>query len=96
MHRTTLTLDKDLVRRAKIKASGEGLTISAVVRGLLARWTRGEVQLDEPGSSRQATIKRALSTYGMWSDRDPDRFLEQSRSELSHRDQELTDARLGL
>lgn len=95
MHRTTLNLEDDLARRAKVKASAEGVTISEVVRELLARWTRGELDLGHPAASRQALIERARSTYGMWGDRDPDLFLAQSRASLHRRDRELKDARMG-
>lgn len=94
MHRTTLNLEDDLARRAKIKATAEGVTISEVVRNLLARWTQGELEVYDSGLSRSALIDRARGTYGMWRDRDPDRFLAESRSRLARRDRELEDARL--
>ncbi len=94
MHRTTVAFTEKLFRQAKIKATSEGLNVSEVLRALLERWVRGEVTVKEPGDSRQAIIDRAMGTFGMWNDRDPDRFIEESRAGLAKRDHELEDARL--
>ena len=56
----------------------------------------GEVDLQEPSDIRQATIDKAMSSYGMWSDRDPDDFLRQSRAGLDGRDRGLEDARVDV
>jgi len=78
MHRTTIAVPDDLFHRAERKASAEGLSLPEVLRRLLAQWVSGE----------------ALSSFGMWSDRDPDALLQASRRGLEDRDRELADARL--
>ena len=93
MHRTSVTFSETLLRRAKLKAASEGTTISEVLRALLSRWTRGEISL-ESGEPETILKEKALGSFGMWTDRDPDKFLEESRSGLKEHDQELTDARL--
>ncbi len=93
MHRTTISFSERLFRKAKLKATSEGVTVSQVLRNLLERWIRGEVGLGkEPLPEDRA--KRALASFGMWRDRDPDDFLEESRTGLERRDKELDDARL--
>jgi plasmid stability protein len=94
MHRTTFTFSENLIRKAKVRAASEGLSLSDVVRRLLARWVAGELRLDsEP--PREALIRTALGSFGMWRDRDPDRFLAESRAGLDRRDGETKDARMG-
>jgi hypothetical protein len=94
MHRTTITLPDELFRQAKKKAAMENVTVSEVLRQLLAHWVTGKTRIDEKKETAQAVIEKALSTYGMWRDRDPDEFLQESRAHLVSRDQELKDARL--
>jgi predicted CopG family antitoxin len=94
MHRTTITLPDELFQKAKKKAAKEKSTVSEVLRKLLAHWVTSKARLEENEKTRQSTAERALSTYGMWSDRDPDQFLRESRVQLTSRDQELKDARL--
>lgn len=94
MHRTTVAFAEKLFKRAKIKATAEGLNISEVLRILLTRWVRGEVSLEEPSESRRILVERAMSSFAMWRDRDPDTFLEESRAGLAVRDRELEDARM--
>ncbi len=85
MHRTTISFSERLFRKAKLKATSEGMTVSEVLRNLLERWIGGEVGLGkEPSPEDRA--ERALASFGMWRDRDPDEFLEESRVGLEHRD----------
>jgi len=94
MHRTTLTFSDTLIRKAKLRAASEGLSLSDVVRRLLTRWVAGELRLEsEP--PREALLRTALASFGMWKDRDPDRFLAESRAGLDRRDDETEDARMG-
>ena len=44
--------------------------------------------------SEESRKRAALESFGMWSDRSPDTFLEDSRSALKRRDEELEDARV--
>jgi len=90
--RTTLVLSDDLLREARRKASAEGLSLSQVLRGLLDRWVVGEVRLPVAEEDHRPGLDQALSTHGMWSDRDPDAFLQESRAGLKDRDRELEDA----
>ncbi len=85
MHRTTIAFSERLFRKAKLKATSEGVTVSDVLRNLLERWIKGEVGLDEEPSP-EAKVERALASFGMWRDRDPDEFLDESRVGLEHRD----------
>jgi len=93
MHRTTVTFPETLVRKAKLKATAEGVSLSEVLRKLLDRWIRGEIEMESPGPRREIE-DRALATFGIWRDRDPDEYLEHSRQGLSERDAELEDARV--
>lgn len=98
MHRTTFNISESVFRQARIKALQEDVTVSEVVRNLLARWVSGEIDLiahdiaHDP--SREALVAIAREARGMWADRDPDAFLAVSRAGLHERDEELTDARL--
>lgn len=94
MHRTTINFPEELFQKAKQKAKTEGTTISQVLRQLLAHWLRAEASVEENKDSSRAIVEKALSTYGMWQDRDPDQFLQDSRAQLKDRDRELNDARL--
>ena len=94
MHRTTINFPEEVFQQAKQKAEAEGTTISEVLRQLLTHWIRAEADVEESNDSSQAIVEKALSTYGMWQDRDPDQFLRDSRAQLKDRDQELNDARL--
>jgi plasmid stability protein len=94
MHRTTIALREDLARRARIKAAAEGVSVSEVVRDLLSRWLSGEVGRGGAPESREATTARALATFGMWKERDPDEFLVRSREGLSRRDRDVEHARV--
>lgn len=82
MHKTTVTFSERLFRKAKLKATSEGTTVSKVLRILLERWIQGEGK--EPSLEDRA--ERALASFGMWRDRDPDEFLDESRVGLEHRD----------
>jgi hypothetical protein len=93
MHRTTLHLPDRLFRTAKIKATSERVPLSQVIRTLLDRWVAGEVVLGGGDRSRQEAVERARKTFGMWRDKDADRFLRESRMGLSGRDREIEDAR---
>lgn len=94
MQQTTITFPDDLHRRAERKAKAEGLSVPEVLQRLLTQWLSGGEDSNEQARAQQSTIERALSSRGMWSDRDPDEFLRQSRERLIDRDQELRDARL--
>ncbi len=63
----------------------EGVSLSEVVRGLVARWVTDEVAVSESDTTRQQTLDKAIASYGMWSDRDPDEFLRQSRINAEER-----------
>ena len=94
MHRTTINFPEELFHQAKQKAETEGTTLSQVLRQLLTHWIRTDACVEESNESPQAVVEKALSTYGMWQDRDPDQFLQDSRAQLKDRDRELNDARL--
>lgn len=94
MHRTTFNISESVFRQARIKALQEDVTVSEVVRNLLARWVSGEIDLIAHDPSREALVAIAREARGMWADRDPDAFLAVSRAGLHERDEELTDARL--
>jgi hypothetical protein len=68
------------------------VTVSEVIRELLARWVAGEIELDPGARDRQVTLARAAQ--GMWADRDPDAYLAASRAGLQERDEELAHAYL--
>ncbi len=93
MHRTSITFPEKLFRRAKLRAASEGRTLSDVIRSLLERWLEGDVSADR-ADSEEARKRTALESFGMWRDRSPDAVLEDSRSSLSRRDEELENARL--
>jgi metal-responsive CopG/Arc/MetJ family transcriptional regulator len=42
--RTSITLPKDLKRKARVKATLEDTNLSEVIRGLLTQWIKGEEQ----------------------------------------------------
>jgi len=49
MHQMQIRITTELHRKVKAKAALQGKTISGVVRELLERWERGEIELpDEP------------------------------------------------
>ena len=81
MHRTSIAFPEKLFRRAKLRAASEGRTLSDVVRSLLERWLEGDISADR-GELEEARKRAALESFGMWSDRSPDTFLEVSRSSL--------------
>lgn len=94
MHRTTINLSEPVYRRAKIKALREEVTVSEVIRELLARWVADEIEVypGEGGRDRRVTLAR--SAHGMWADLDPDALLAASRAGLEERDEELAHARV--
>lgn len=94
MQRTTVNLPEGVLRQAKIKALREKVTVSEVIRELLARWAADEIDLDPGKRSRDRQVALARAAQGMWADRDPGAFLAASRARLSERDQELAHARL--
>jgi hypothetical protein len=81
-------------QQAKIKALREEVTVSEVIRELLARWVADEIDLDPGKQARDRQVALARAARGMWADRDPDAFLATSRAGLQERDGELTHARL--
>ena len=94
MHRTTINVSEPVFQQARIKALREGLSVSEVIREMLARWLEGEIDLTPGGRSRQQTVALARSARGMWANRDPDDYLAASRAGLKKRDEELAHARL--
>ncbi|HEX6200400.1 MAG TPA: hypothetical protein VF150_09060 [Thermoanaerobaculia bacterium] len=94
MHRTTLNIPDGLFRRAKVKAAAERVPLSEVLRDLLDRWVTGDLTRETGDRSRREVVERARRTFGMWRDRNPDAFLEQSRATLGARDRKVEDARL--
>lgn len=94
MQQTDITFPEDLLRRAERKAKAEGSSLPQVLRRLLAQWVGGGVGSSVKDTDGEDTLERALSSFGMWSDRDPDEFLRRSRRGLTSRDRELGDARL--
>jgi len=96
MHRTTINIPDSILHRAKIKALKEDVTVSEVLRDLLARWVAGEIRLSSEEHSREELVTLARAARGMWADRDPDTYLATSRAGLKERDKELEDARLDV
>ena len=89
MHQITINFSTRLFQRAKLKALREDVTVSEVLRELLARWVAGEIDLDPGKQSRERQVALARAAHGMWAGRDPDAFLADSRSRLSERDERL-------
>ncbi len=94
MHRTTIALPGELFQQVKKKAAAEEISVSEVLRRLLTDWVAEKTRRDEKKEPDHAAIEKALSTYGMWGNCDPDDFLQESRARLTRSDQELKDARL--
>jgi hypothetical protein len=94
MHRTTIDMPEAIFHQARIKALREDVTVSQVVRDLLARWVAGEINLTAQDRDHEELVALAREARGMWTDRDPDAYLATSRARLSQRDEELADARL--
>jgi len=90
MHRTTINVSESVFQQARIKALREDVTVSEVVRDLLARWVAGEIDLSARDRTRDTLVALAREAQGMWSERDPDAYLAASRARLKERDQELT------
>ena len=96
MHRTTINFSEGIFQEAKLKALHEGVTVSEVIRELLARWVADEIDLDAGEGARDRQVALARAARGMWADRDPDAFLAASRARLPERDEELVHARLDV
>lgn len=94
MHRTTINISESVFQQARIKALREDVTVSEVVRNLLARWVAGEIDLAASEGARDKLASLARDAQGMWADRAPDAYLAASRARLKERDQELASARL--
>jgi hypothetical protein len=94
MHRTTINISEPVFREARIKALREEVTVSEVVRDLLARWVAGEIELGARERAREKLVTLAQDARGMWADRDPDAFVVASRAGLKERDKELSNAHL--
>lgn len=94
MHRTTINLSEPIYQQARIKALREDVTVSEVVRDLLARWVAGEIDLADRENTRDRLAALARGAQGMWADHDPDAYLAASRAGLKERDEELMNARL--
>jgi hypothetical protein len=96
MHRTTINVPDAVFHRARIKALRENVTVSEVLRDLLARWVAGEISIDSEERSREELVALARAARGMWADRDPDAYLAASRAGIEERDRNLEDARLDV
>lgn len=96
MHRTTINISEPVFREARIKALREEVTLSEVVRDLLARWVAGEIELGAQERAREELVALARDACGMWADLDPDAYLAASRAGLKERDEELSNARLDV
>jgi hypothetical protein len=72
----------------------EGVTVSEVVRDLLARWVAGEIELGARERAREKLVSLAQDARGMWAGRDPDAYLAASRAGLKERDVEMSNARM--
>jgi predicted CopG family antitoxin len=94
MHRTTINVSEPVFQQAKIKALREQVTVSEVIRELLARWVADEIDLEPGKQARERQVALARAARGMWADRDPGAFLAASRDGLAERDEELAHARL--
>lgn len=94
MHRTTINLPEPTLRKARLKALHHNVTLSEVLRTLLARWADGEINLQPDESDRARLAALARGARGMWADRDPDTYLAISRSGLTEHDEETQRARL--
>jgi hypothetical protein len=49
-HRTTVRMPESLSRRCRVKAVKLGVPLSEVIRTLLEKWERGEIELPELGN----------------------------------------------
>ena len=96
MHRTTINIPDSIFQRARIKALREDVTLTEVLRDLLARWVAGEIELAAEEPTREQSVALARAAAGMWTDRDADAYLAASRAGLTDRDQELDHARLDV
>jgi hypothetical protein len=100
MHRTTINISESVLQQAKIKAVREDVTVSEVMRDLLARWVAGEIDLSAREHTRETLVGLAREAHGMWAgrtgrpDEDSDAYLAASRAGLRKRDEELAHARL--
>lgn len=94
MHRTTINVSETVFQQARIKALREDVTVSEVVRDLLAGWVAGEIELGGSDRAREKLVALARDAQGMWADRDPDAYLAASRAGLKEHDEELAHARL--
>ena len=50
-HKTTIRMPEILHRRCRAKAALMGVPLSEVIRTLLEKWERGEIELPELGDS---------------------------------------------
>jgi hypothetical protein len=96
MHRTTINISESVFQQARLKALRENVTVSEVVRDLLARWVSGEIKHGAGDQARERLVVLAREARGMWADRDADAYLAASRAGLDERDEELAHARLDV
>jgi hypothetical protein len=94
MHRTTINVSETVFQQAKMKALREDVTVSEVIRELMARWVADEIELDPGDRARDRQVALVRAAKGMWADRDPDTYLAASRLGLQERDEELAHAHL--
>jgi hypothetical protein len=73
------------IKRLVDETLGEEVSVSEVIRELLARWVAGEIELDPGDSPRDRQVFLARAARGMWSDRDPDAYLAASRAARTRR-----------
>jgi len=96
MHRTTINISESVFRQARLKALRENVTVSEVMRDLLARWVSGEIEHSAGDRTREKLVALARDAQGMWADRDTDAYLAASRAGLDERDEELAHAHLDV
>jgi len=94
MYRTTINISEPVLQQAKLKALREQVTVSEVIRELLARWLADEIELVPGDRAHDRRVALARAARGMWADQDPDAYLAAIRTGLKERDEELAHAHL--
>ncbi len=64
MANLTITVDDDLLRRARVRAAELGVSVNAVLRDYMATWAAGTDQRHRAVESLLARSKRARSARG--------------------------------
>lgn len=88
MKNITVSVDDDLYRRARVRAAGEGTTVSAVVKSVLRDYTRGGTEAEVRANALRtlfdqvdAKVREGKSPLGLepgWRDRMYDERFENS------------------